>query len=338
MQFLLCSALERAILASRLAGLVARHQGRKVRPDAAKLEARILEWTRRGPQDGTTHWSSRRLAAALGTHHMTVARVWARHGLQPHRLRRYMLSEDPDFEKKAADIIGLYLNPPDHAAVFCVDEKTAIQALDRLDPVLPLSPGRAEAHGFEYYRHGTLSLYAALDTRSGEVLGKTAPRHTSAEFVDFLVQVVASQPRAREIHVIADNLSAHKTTLVDDFLAQHPQVRIHFTPTYSSWLNQVEIWFAKIQRQVIARGIFSPWTISAEKSFVTSGTTTKPLPLSDGLSRHLPTESIRSSFICYVIINLLMRQQKYRRRMNHPIWRALTRLLGTPARDSGDQS
>ena len=221
-------------------GLVARHQGRKVRPDAAKLEARILEWTRRGPQDGTTHWSSRRLAAALGTHHMTVARVWARHGLQPHRLRRYMLSEDPDFEKKAADIIGLYLNPPDHAAVFCVDEKTAIQALDRLDPVLPLSPGRAEAHGFEYYRHGTLSLYAALDTRSGEVLGKTAPRHTSAEFVDFLAQVVASQPRAREIHVIADNLSAHKTTLVDDFLAQHPQVRIHFTPTYSSWLNQVE--------------------------------------------------------------------------------------------------
>jgi transposase len=244
-------------LASRLAGLVARHQGRKVRPDAAKLEARILEWTRRRPQDGTTHWSSRRLAAALGTHHMTVARVWARHGLQPHRLRRYMLSEDPDFEKKAADIIGLYLNPPDHAAVFCVDEKTAIQALDRLDPVLPLSPGRAEAHGFEYYRHGTLSLYAALDTRSGEVLGKTAPRHTSAEFVDFLVQVVSSQPRERAIHVIADNLSAHKTKLVDDFLAQHPQVRIHFTPTYSSWLNQVEIWFAKIQRQVIARGIFS---------------------------------------------------------------------------------
>jgi transposase len=244
-------------LASRLAGLVARHQGRKVRPDAAKLEARILERTRRGPQDGTTHWSSRRLAAALGTHHMTVSRVWARHGLQPHRLRRYMLSEDPDFEEKAADIIGLYLNPPDHAAVFCVDEKTAIQALDRLDPVLPLSPGRAEAHGFEYYRHGTLSLYAALDTRSGEILGQTAQRHTSSQFVDFLAHVVASQPRGRQIHVIADNLSAHKTKFVDHFLAHHPQVRIHFTPTYSSWLNQVEIWFAKIQRQVIARGIFS---------------------------------------------------------------------------------
>jgi transposase len=228
-----------------------------VRPDAVKLEARILEWTRRGPQDGSTHWSSRRLAAALGTNHMTVSRIWARHGLQPHRLRRYMLSEDPDFEKKAADIIGLYLNPPDHAAVFCVDEKSAIQALDRLDPVLPLSPGRAEAHGFEYYRHGTLSLYAALDTRSGEIIGKTAQRHTSTEFVDFLAHVVASQPLGRQIHVIADNLSAHKTKLVDDFLAHHSQVRIHFTPTYSSWLNQVEIWFAKIQRQVIARGIFS---------------------------------------------------------------------------------
>ena len=139
---------------------------------------------------------------------MTVSRVWARHGLQPHRLRRYMLSEDPDFEKKAADIIGLYLNPPDHAAVFCVDEKTAIQALDGLDPVLPLSPGRAEAHGFEYYRHGTLSLYAALDTRSGEILGQTAQRHTSSEFVDFLAHVVASQPLGRQIHVIADNLSA----------------------------------------------------------------------------------------------------------------------------------
>ena len=244
-------------LASRLAGLVARHQGRKVRPDAAKLEARILERTRRGPQDGTTQWSSRRLAAQLGTNHMTVSRIWTRHGLQPHRLRRYLLSEDPDFEKKAADIIGLYLNPPDHAAVFCVDEKTAIQALDRLDPVLPLSPGRAEAHGFEYYRHGTLSLYAALDTRSGEILGQTARRHTSSEFVDFLARVVASQPRGREIHVIADNLSAHKTKLVDDFLANHPELRIHFTPTYSSWLNQVEIWFAKIQRHVIGRGIFS---------------------------------------------------------------------------------
>jgi transposase len=137
-----------------------------------------------------------------------------------------------------------------------VDEKSAIQALDRLDPVLPLSPGRAESHGFEYFRHGTLSLYAALETQSGAILGKTAQRHTSAEFVGFLEEIVASQPAGKAIHVIADNLSAHKTKLVDTFLATHANVRLHFTPTYSSWLNQVENWFAKIQRHVIARGVF----------------------------------------------------------------------------------
>jgi len=240
----------------RLAGLVARHKGRPASTGAAKLEARILEWTRRGPDDGSTQWSSRRLARRLGTTHMAVARVWSRYGLQPHRLRHHMVSDDPEFETKAAEIIGLYLQPPAHAAVFCVDEKSAIQALDRLDPVLPLSPGRAESHGFEYFRHGTLSLYAALETQSGEILGKTATRHTSAEFVAFLEEIVASQPSGKAIHVIADNLSAHKTKLVDAFLAAHPKVRLHFTPTYSSWLNQVENWFAKIQRQVIARGVF----------------------------------------------------------------------------------
>ena len=141
--------------------------------------------------------------------------------------------------------------------MFCVDEKTAIQALDRKDPVLPLSPGRAERHGFEYYRHGTLSLYAAFNTKTGEVLGKTAERHTSAEFVAFLTDIVAHQPKGKEIHVIADNLSAHKTKRVEEFLAQHQNVHMHFTPTYSSWLNQVELWFAKIERDVIARGVFT---------------------------------------------------------------------------------
>lgn len=243
--------------AERLGGLVARHKGRTAAKGAAKLEARILEWTRRGPDDGSTHWSTRRLARKLGTTHTAVVRVWNRYGLQPHRLRHHMVSDDPDFETKAADIIGLYLHPPAHAAVFCVDEKTAIQALDRLDPVLPLSPGRAESHGFEYFRHGTLSLYAALETQSGEILGKTARRHTSAEFVSFLEDIVASQPLGKVIHVIADNLSAHKTKLVEAFLEIHPNVRMHFTPTYSSWLNQVENWFAKIQRHVIARGVFS---------------------------------------------------------------------------------
>jgi transposase len=246
----------RRFRAARLSGLVARHQGRVAAKDAAKFEARILDWTRRKPNDGSTHWSSRRLAKKLGITHMKVARVWRSYGLQPHRLRHHMMSDDPQFETKAADIIGLYLHPPAHAAVFCVDEKSAIQALDRLDPVLPLSPGRAESHGFEYFRHGTLSLYAALETQSGEILGKTAPRHTSAEFVDFLEEIVASQPAGKAIHVIVDNLSAHKTKLVEAFLQTHPTVCLHFTPTYSSWLNQIETWFAKIQRHVIARGVF----------------------------------------------------------------------------------
>ena len=239
-----------------LSGLVAQHRGRKARANAAALEAKVLEWTRRGPDDGSTHWSSRRLARKLGLGHMSVARIWRRHGLQPHRLRHFMASNDPAFEAKAADIIGLYLAPPAHAAVFCVDEKTAIQALDRLDPVLPLSPGRAERHGFEYFRHGTLSLYAALETKSGQVIGSTASRHTSQEFVRFLQEVVATQPSGKEIHLIVDNLSAHKTKLVDRFLADHPNVSLHYTPTYSSWLNQVENWFSKVQRHVIARGVF----------------------------------------------------------------------------------
>ena len=242
----------------RLAGLYSRNLGRAVSPSTPKLEAKILAWTlERKPRDGSTHWSTRKLAKELSVNHMMVARVWARAGVQPHRLERYQVSNDPDFEQKAAEIIGLYLQPPEHAAVFCVDEKTAIQALDRTDPVLPLSPGRAERHGFEYYRHGTLSLYAALNTRTGKVVGKTVARHTSAEFVAFLTQIVAHQPRRREIHVIADNLAAHKTKLVHQFLANHPKVHLHYTPTYSSWLNQIEIWFSQIERDVIARGVFT---------------------------------------------------------------------------------
>ncbi len=246
--------------AERLGGLYARHRGRAPADDMAQVEARVLAWTRKRPADGSTHWSTRKLGAVLGISHMMVARIWAKHGLKPHRLERYMTSDDPDFETKAADIIGLYMNPPAHAAVFCVDEKTAIQALDRLDPVLPLSPGRVERHGFEYYRHGTLSLYAAFNTRTGEVLGKTATRHTSAEFVAFLGELLAHQPRRKEVHVICDNLSAHKTKSVDEFLLTHPNVHLHYTPTYSSWLNQVELWFSKIERDVITRGVFSSVT------------------------------------------------------------------------------
>src|SRR4051812_14169582 len=177
-----------------LDGLRSRHQGQKPTVLTPALEARILAKTQQRPSDGSTHWSTRTLARVLKIRHNHVQPAWPRAGVQPHRFERYMRSGDPDFETKAADVIGLYLNPPQHAAVFSVDEKTAIQALDRKDPVLPLSPGRAERHGFEYFRHGTLSLYAAFNTKTGEVLGRTAQRHTSAEFVAFLTDIVATSP------------------------------------------------------------------------------------------------------------------------------------------------
>jgi transposase len=242
---------------ARMAGLDDQHKGSRPRKATPAVQAKLLKKTQQKPADGSTHWSCRKMAAAVGLSPATVYRIWSKTRLKPHRLDRYMASNDPAFEEKAAEIIGLYMEPPQHAAVFCVDEKTAIQALDRLDPVLPLSPGRAEKHGFEYYRHGTLSLYAALDVKTGKVQGKTASRHTSAEFISFLSDVVKQNPAPREIHIVLDNLSAHKTQAVKEFLDQNPRVRFHFTPTYSSWLNQVEIWFAKIERDVIARGVFT---------------------------------------------------------------------------------
>jgi transposase len=240
-----------------MAGLEPQHKGSQPRTATPAVQARILRKTQQKPADGSTHWSCRKMAAVVGVSKSTVQRVWSQARLKPHRLEGYMASDDPQFEQKAADIIALYMNPPQHAAVFCVDEKTAIQALDRLDPVLPLSPGRAERHGFEYYRHGTLSLYAALDVKTGKVQGKTARRHTSAEFIGFLTDVVNKARWASEIHIVLDNLSAHKTKAVEAFLKEHPKLQFHFTPTYSSWLNQVELWFAKIQRDVIARGVFT---------------------------------------------------------------------------------
>jgi transposase len=256
---------KRRFLAAGLDGLETERPGQTPQKLTPNVRARILNATRRKPRDGSTHWSTRKLAAELGVSKTMVHKVWQEAGLKPHRLERYMASNDPDLERKAADIIGLYLNPPQHAAVFCVDEKTAIQALDRRDRVLPLSPGRAERHGFEYKRNGTLSLYAALNTATGHVQGKTAARHTSREFVDFLEQVAAGVEPEREVHIICDNLSAHKTKLVDAFLERHLQVRLHFTPTYSSWLNQVELWFSKVQRDVIARGVFTSTADLARK-------------------------------------------------------------------------
>jgi len=226
-------------LEKRLDGLVEnRHPGRRPTVITPQPQARVLAATQRPPKDRATHWSCRKLARELGLSKDTVHRIWRTAGLKPHRLERYMASNDPDFERKAAHIIGLYLDPPQHAAVFYVDEKSAIQALDRLDPVLPLSPGRLERHGFESYRHGTLSLYAALDVETGKVHGRTAARHTSEDFLGFLGDVVHQAKGKREIHIILDNLSADKTKKVEQFL-------------------QIEIWFARIERGVIARGVFT---------------------------------------------------------------------------------
>ena len=247
---------KRRFLEEGLAGLSdAPRPGRPRRIPLSK-EARILAETQRRPPAPLTHWSSRVLAQRHGVSQSFISRLWRRHGLQPHQLDYYVASPDPDFETKAAAILGLYLNPPAHAVVLCIDEKSHIQALDRTQPTLPLRPGRRERHSFEYLRRGTLSLYAALEVSSGRVRGHCVPRHTGAEFVRFLAQATRGY-RRREIHVIVDNLSAHKTPDVETWRAKHPRVHLHYTPTYSSWLNQGELWFAKLERDCIARGIFS---------------------------------------------------------------------------------
>lgn len=251
------SLWKKRYLQEGVVGLGSVRPGQPPRKLTPALRAKILARTQQAPPDGSTHWSLRKMAAAIGVGKELIRRVWKEADLKPHRLERYMGSNDPAFEQKAAEIIGLYLNPPQHAAVFCVDEKSAIQALDRLDRCLPLSPGRAERHGFEYYRHGTLSLFAALNPKTGDVIGQTALRHTSAEFVTFLDQVVATCPANQKVHIILDNLSVHKAPKVREFLAGHTNVEFHFTPTYSSWLNQVESWFSRLQREVIDRGIFT---------------------------------------------------------------------------------
>ena len=222
----------------RLAGLFSRHRGKIAGQQSAKLEAQILAAARQTPKDGSTHWSTRKLAAELGTNHTRVARVLAKAGLQPHRLRRYMASNDPDFETKAADIIGLYLKPPVNAAVFCVDEKSAIQALDRLDPVLPLSPGRAERQ------------------RPARCWAKPHLVTPVRSLLLSLNRLWPASPRANRFTSLQIISRPIAPPVVWQFIDRHRNVRIHFTPTYSSWLNQVEIWFSKIQRDVIARGIF----------------------------------------------------------------------------------
>lgn len=206
------------------------------------------------PRDAT-HWSTRSLAKRSGLSHVTVHRIWRAFGLQPHRTETFKLSNDPFFIDKVRDIVGLYLNPPDRALVLCVDEKSQIQALDRTRPLLPMRPGQAERRTHDYSRHGTTSLFAALDAHTGKVLGRCHRRHRSVEFRKFLDIIEAAVPAPLDVHLIVDNYATHKTVLIRDWLAKRPRFHVHFTPTGASWLNLVERWFAALTEKQLRRGV-----------------------------------------------------------------------------------
>lgn len=225
----------------------------------AELTQRILDATlKTRPLDGTTHWSVRTLAKHLGVSRTIVHRVWQKHDVQPHRVERFKISKDPHFEEKVRDIVGLYLSPPDRALVLCVDEKSQIQALDRTAPILPLRPGLPERQTHDYKRHGTTTLFAAFNILNGKVIGTCQPRHRSREFIQFLNHLERELPPDQEVHLIMDNYCTHKSQAVQRWLKPKKRRRFHFhfTPTSSSWLNQVERFFALITGRMIRRGTF----------------------------------------------------------------------------------
>lgn len=217
---------------------------------------RVIAMTLESIPKDATHWSTRCMAEASGLSQSAVSRIWRAFGLQPHRTETFKLSTDPLFIEKVRDIVGLYLNPPERAAVFCVDEKSQIQALDRTQPLLPMRPGQAERRTHDYERHGTTSLFAALNAATGEVMGKCYRRHRSVEFKKFLQVIDKNVPSGLEIHLILDNYSTHKTAMIHKWLLKRPHFHLHFTPTSSSWLNLVERWFALITEKQIRRGTF----------------------------------------------------------------------------------
>lgn len=231
---------------------------------SAQVRATILALTRQSPPEktGLSHWSSREMAGYLkreigiSVSHNFVAALWREYDFQPHRQGTFKLSTDPDFEEKVIDVVGLYLDPPMDAVVLSIDEKTQVQALDRTQPLLPMTFSKTEKRTHDYTRHGTTNLFAALNTATGEVLGRCFQRRRTKEFLKFMDQVVAKH-QDRQIHVVLDNLSTHSGSDVDKWLAKHPNVTFHFTPTGSSWLNQVEIWFGIITKQAIRRGTFT---------------------------------------------------------------------------------
>lgn len=238
----------------RLEGLLdAPRTGKPRSIEDAAVEALITRTLESKPKDAT-HWSTRGMAKETGMSQSAVSRVWRAFGLQPHRQETFKLSTDPLFVEKVRDIVGLYLDPPVKAMVLCVDEKSQIQALDRTQPILPLAPGIPERRTHDYMRHGTTTLFAALDIATGKVIGKLHRRHRSKEFLSFLRTIESNVPQDLDVHLVMDNYGTHKTPAVRHWFARHPGFHVHFTPTSASWLNQVERWFATLTQQQIRRG------------------------------------------------------------------------------------
>lgn len=246
----------RRFVAHRMDGL--RDEPRSGTPrkiEDARIEAVIVATLESVPKDAT-HWSSRGMAKASGLSVSSVQRIWRAFGLQPHRMETFKLSTDPDFVAKVRDVVGLYVSPPEHAVVLCVDEKSQIQALDRSQPMLPMRPGQPARRSHDYKRHGTTSLFAALDIATGKVIGKCYGRHRAAEFRKFLDEIEATVPHGLDVHLVMDNYATHKTPLIRNWLAKRPRWHVHLTPTSASWLNQVERFFALLTDKKIRRGIY----------------------------------------------------------------------------------
>jgi transposase len=246
---------------------VAEGRGRKPEPGLAE---RVVKATLETKPRGQTHWSTRTMAEELGIDQSTVHRIWDEHGLQPHRHETFKLSRDPQFVPKLLDVVGVYLNPPQNAVVLCMDEKSQIQALDRTQPGLPMKRGRAGTWTHDYLRHGTTTLFAALNIASGKVTGACFPHHRHQEFLRFLRQIDKEYEPELELHLVMDNYATHKTDHVERWLKRHPRFKIHFIPTSSSWMNLVERWFAEITGKAVRRGSFGsvPDLIEAIESFI----------------------------------------------------------------------
>lgn len=220
-----------------------------------QIEQVVIQTLESTPR-GQTHWSTREMAKQTGLSRMAISRIWRAFGLQPHRTESFKLSPDPLLIDKVRDIVGLYMNPPDHALVICVDEKSQIQALDRTQPLLPLRPGQVERRTHDYKRHGTTSLFAALELKTSRVIGQMHRRHRSQEFRKFLSTIESNVPAELDVHIVMDNYGTHKTASIRNWFAKRSRFHVHFTPTYGSWLNLVERWFAEITNKRIRRGIF----------------------------------------------------------------------------------